>query len=88
MRADFEEFDAEYPALTHAVHRGRSSRKHSLGTFAGTHLAHKRYWARAGKQRIHSGRLYVERHEMCGICGEIVFDGSSAGRCIAAMLAR
>jgi hypothetical protein len=49
MRADFEEFDAEYPALTYAVHRGRSSRKHSLGTFAGTHLAHKRYWARAGK---------------------------------------
>src|ERR1700683_2652895 len=61
-------------------------RKRRNGTFAGTHFAHKRCWARAGIQQIHSGKLYIERHEMCGICGEIVFDDSSAGRCIAAML--
>src|SRR6202451_1959103 len=38
--------------------------------------------------RFRVGHSFRTRRKMCGICGEVTFDGSTAGGCIAAMTER
>src|ERR1700681_3182343 len=42
----------------------------------------------APDRRFRVGHPYRTRRKMCGICGEVTFDGSTAGGCIAAMTER
>src|SRR6202049_3071606 len=42
----------------------------------------------APNRRFRVGHPFRTRRKMCGICGEVTFDGSTAGGCIAAMTER
>ena len=42
----------------------------------------------APNRRFRVGHPFRTRRKMCGICGEVTFDGSAAGGCIAAMTER
>src|ERR1700721_2900355 len=42
----------------------------------------------APNRRSRVGHAFRTRKKMCGICGEVTFDGSAAGGCIAAMMER